>query len=199
MQLSKWNPFKFTRKKEVQKTEAQKTEAQKAPSPPAQPEAAAQAAITPALPGDWMRNFFQSPMWMDPWRIGAFSGFQDLDRWFGDFSPPAFRPSIDVVDEGKMLRVTCELPGLEDKDVKVTVEDGALTISGEKKLESKTEKEGCYRLERSYGSFKRVLPLPSDVKSEDIEAKMQNGVLTVRIPKAEQARPVEKNIPINGS
>jgi HSP20 family protein len=194
MQLSKWNPFKFTRKKSDKEAKAEKPApaAAKAPEP-------APAAITPAFPSDWMKEFFQAPAWLEPWRSQSFFPFENLERWFGDFTPSSFRPSIDVIDEGNALRITCDLPGLEDKDVKVTVDDGYLTISGEKKLETKSEKEGCYRLERAYGSFRRVLPLPSDVRRDGIEATMAKGVLTVKIPKAATTTPTERSIPVNAS
>jgi HSP20 family protein len=108
-----------------------------------------------------------------------------LERWFGDFSSSRFQPRIDVVDEGKVLRVTVELPGMERKDLSVTVEDGALVLRGEKKQDVRSEEDGCYRLERSYGSFVRTVPMPENAEPERTLAKFDNGVLTLTVPKSE--------------
>lgn len=121
-----------------------------------------------------------------------------LDRWYGDFSPAKFAPSIDIADEKKHLRITAELPGLEEKDVDLTVQEGVLVIRGEKKLENVTEEDGYYRTECSYGSFERAIPLPVEVDAERAEATFKRGVLTVRLPKVggETAR---RQIPIRGT
>ena len=199
MQLSNWNPFKFNRSKKTSKDKGTEKTKQVAKSQ-TETTALAPSAPPPLLARDWMRNFFTASPWMDAWMGGdVFEPFESLDRWFGDFSPDLFRPRVDVTDEGKMLRITAELPGLDDKDVKVTVDDGQLTITGEKKVESKTEKADCYRVERAYGSFRRVLPLPSDVDRDKVEASMDKGVLTVRIPKAEKASVTARTVPIQKS
>ena len=110
----------------------------------------------------------------------------ELDRWFGDFSPAMFQPRVDVVDEGNALRVSADLPGMDRKDIEVLAEDGFLVLRGEKKHESRAEEKGCYRVERAFGAFQRVVPLPADVDLEHAEAKFDNGVLTLRLPKSEQ-------------
>ena len=111
-----------------------------------------------------------------------------MDRWFGDFSPAAFNPRVDVVDDGDALRITAELPGMERQDVEVTVEDDFIVLRGEKKLEKKNEEKGCYRVERSFGSFQRVIPLPEGVEPDRAEARFENGTLTIRLPKAASAK-----------
>jgi HSP20 family protein len=107
----------------------------------------------------------------------------ELDRWFGDYSPAAFQPRVDVVDEGNALRISADLPGIDRKDVEVLIEDGFLVLRGEKKHEARSEEKGCYRVERAFGAFQRVLPLPEDVDVERAEAKFDKGVLTLRLPK----------------
>jgi len=107
----------------------------------------------------------------------------ELDRWFGDYSPQAFQPRIDVVDEGAALRISADLPGLDRKDIEVLAENGFLVLRGEKQQESRKEEQGCYRIERAFGSFQRVIPLPEDVDPEHAEAKFEKGVLTLRLPK----------------
>ena len=119
----------------------------------------------------------------------------DLDRWYGDFSPPRFAPSIDIADEKQHIRVTVELPGMTDEDIEVMLRDDALVIRGEKKLEETHEDEGYYRTERSYGAFVRTVPLPVDIEADRVEAAFKKGVLTVRLPKAAGAS-AAKQIPV---
>ncbi len=135
-----------------------------------------------------MQRFFESMapferMW--PGSTGMFAELDRMfdDRFFGDFAPQTFQPSIDVVDEGKHLRVSAELPGLDRDDFELHVEHGMLVIKGEKKSETKNEEEGCYRLERYFGQFRRAVPLPADVDAEAAEANFDKGLLTVRFPK----------------
>jgi HSP20 family protein len=101
-----------------------------------------------------------------------------------------------VVDEGKALRISADLPGLDRKDLEVLAEDGFLVLRGEKQQESRSEEQGCYRIERAFGSFQRVIPLPADVDTEHAQAKFDKGVLTLRLPKtgkpaAEAGRRIE--------
>jgi HSP20 family protein len=174
LDLSQWNPFKFFRKTSEEK--------------------AAESTTSTALAVPVEHEWPTSPavlqhMMQDPWRMmqdmlrDPFAGFGQLDRWFGDFSPRRFQPRLDVVDQGHSLCLTVELPGMEREDVELMIEGDALVLRGEKKVESKTEEGGCYRLERAYGSFQRVIPLPEGVDVEKAEAKFAKGVLSVQLPK----------------
>jgi HSP20 family protein len=152
---------------------------------------------TPALFGEMFRDpffagsFFRDPFFTDPSKqMGA------LDRWFGDFRPEMFSPDVDVTDEGRVLKVSAELPGMGKDDVKLSVEEGHLVIRGEKKNEEEKKEEGCYRLERSWGSFQRTLPLPSGLDLDHPKALFDNGVLTVRFDKVEDTPEEQKNIAI---
>lgn len=99
-----------------------------------------------------------------------------------------FVPSVDLVEKENEFEVTVDLPGLKPEEVTVEFKGGALWLTGERK-EEKEEKEKTYhRVERSYGEFRRVLPLPSEVLEDKIEAKFTDGVLKVLIPKAEEAK-----------
>ena len=102
-------------------------------------------------------------------------------------------PKVEVQENGKTYTITVELPGVEQRDVKVLVEDDVLTISGEKHVERTDEK--THYSERSYGSFTRAFTLPSDADRNDISANFSKGVLTLRIRKAangtERARQIE--------
>jgi HSP20 family protein len=123
---------------------------------------------------------------------------REIDRLFEDFARDAYdwpsyptrelTPRIDVVESDNVIKITAELPGLEEKDVAVNFADGVLTISAEKKAE-KEEKDKSYRLfERSYGSVTRSLELPDGVDADAITGSISNGVLKVTVPKAAPAK-----------
>jgi HSP20 family protein len=104
-------------------------------------------------------------------------------------------PSLEVSETDKEIRVSAELPGLEDKDVKVELANGVLAISGEKKTE--TEDKDRLFSERYYGRFERRIPV-EDVDEDKISASFKNGVLTVTLPKAPQAQSKVKRIAVSG-
>jgi HSP20 family protein len=119
-----------------------------------------------------------------------------MDRLFEDFfrgrslAPfgegwGAFSPSVDVVETENQITVSAELPGMSDEDIEVSLDRGVLTIRGVKSEEQKEERENYYRAERTYGSFQRSIPLPAEVKQDEVEAVFQKGVLTITLPKAE--------------
>ncbi len=95
-------------------------------------------------------------------------------------------PQVEVQQRNNELIVRADLPGLKRDDVTVEVDDGVLTLSGERRQEEQEEREGFYRSERSYGSFYRAIPLPEGVKEDDISASFGDGVLEVRVPVPEQ-------------
>ena len=107
----------------------------------------------------------------------------------------SFRPALDLREEGGAYLAVVELPGLAKEDVTLNLEDGVLTVKGEKKSERDEEKDSLRHVERSFGSFNRAVRLPKEVDAEGISAEMANGVLTVRIPKAAKAE--RKFITIN--
>jgi HSP20 family protein len=102
----------------------------------------------------------------------------------------AWSPKIDVVERDNRLVTRVDLPGMKKEDIHVEVADGQLAISGERKQEREEKKDNVYRSEREYGSFYRAVPLPEDVKPEDIQATFADGVLEVSIPLP--AAPVKK-------
>ena len=107
----------------------------------------------------------------------------------------SFRPALDLREEDGAYLAVVELPGLGKEDVTLNLEDGVLTIKGEKQSELDEEQDGLRHTERSFGSFQRAVRLPKEVEAEGISAEMTNGVLTVRIPKAAKAE--RKLITIN--
>lgn len=139
-----------------------------------------------------------------PWR-----GTNAVDRIFSDFMddlavtgrPPLrpdadFSPRVDVRDLKKEIEVTAELPGLEEKDIHVVLNDDRLTIKGEKKVEKEGGDSERYYVERSYGSFTRSIPLPASVLPDKCEAIFKNGVLKITLQKSKEALTSGREIPI---
>jgi HSP20 family protein len=106
-------------------------------------------------------------------------------------------PSVEVTASDKEIRVTAELPGMEEKDVDILIDDDVLTIRGEKKAETE-DKERRFS-ERYYGRFERVIPLPFEVEDDKANASFANGVLTITLPKSPKAQEKARRIAINGS
>jgi HSP20 family protein len=103
---------------------------------------------------------------------------------------------VDAAESDKEIKVTAELPGMDEKDIDVRASDGVLTISGEKKTEHETKDDDYIVRERSFGRFERTLSLPEGVKAEAAQATFKNGVLTITIPKASQGQSGAKRITV---
>jgi len=113
-----------------------------------------------------------------------------LSRWI---------PAMDLVEEGDHYVLRADLPGVREEDVNVEVEDGVLTVSGQRKSEHQQRKEGYYRIERASGAFSRSLTLPKGVNADSVEARFDSGVLEVRIPKPAQLKPRKVAISVGKS
>lgn len=127
----------------------------------------------PATPFGWLRSMFD-----------------EMDRPARDFFAPFTvfsAPAIDMVESDGAYRLTAELPGLTDEDVKVSVSDHQLIISGEKRQKDERKDDGFMLRERRYGSFERHVALPVDAQEDGIDASFDKGVLTVTVPKGEEA------------
>ena len=111
-----------------------------------------------------------------------FSGLGVAPAWESGWS--AFSPQVDIVDGEQEIKVSVELPGLDENDIEVSFSRDTLTIGGEKRQEKEDKGKNYYRMERAYGSFKRAIPIPCGVKTEDIDATFKNGVLSIVLPKA---------------
>ena len=98
-------------------------------------------------------------------------------------------PAMDLVESGDHFVLRADLPGMSEEDIKIELEDGTLTVSGERKAEHETGEEGYYRVERASGSFSRSLTLPKGVNADGVTAGFDRGVLEVRIPKPEERKP----------
>lgn len=109
---------------------------------------------------------------------------------------PIWAPKVDVVRKDNKLITRVDLPGMKKEDVQVQVEDGFLTLSGERQKETKEEKDNVYREEREYGSFYRSVPLPKGVKADEVKATFSNGVLEVTVPLPAAEKPNARKIAI---
>lgn len=136
---------------------------------------------------------------------------REMDRLFDDFFGGAPRmgwlagaaegtltPTVDVAETDREVVVTAELPGLDDKDIEVSIRDNSLSIKGEKRAEKEEKDKTFYRSERSYGMFQRVVGLPAEVQEDKVEAEFSKGVLTVRLPKSPAAQKKSRKIEIAG-
>jgi len=135
-------------------------------------------AVAPWRPfAEWpfSSRFLRSLGGDDPWPWGA--------------RGEAVMPAMDVRENDQHYAVTAELPGMRKDDVHVELDQGLLTIRGEKKSEREEKKEHCRYTERSYGSFSRSFRLPSDADVDRLEASFKDGVLSLTIPRTEQAKP----------
>lgn len=106
-----------------------------------------------------------------------------------DVTNRGFQPAVDIRETPEFLTISTELPGLSNDDVQITLENQVLTISGERTFAKETKDETCHRIERSYGSFSRSFTLPANLRTDKVDAKFANGVLTIQLPKAEETKP----------
>lgn len=146
------------------------------------------------LPGALLNNPFRSH-------------YPDFDRWFDviardmDFDrlggeDGVLAPEIDISETDKAFAVKADLPGVEEKDVDVSVADGVLTLKGERRTEKETKETKLHRVERSFGTFERVMSLPADIDEAKISASFKKGVLTVTLPKKPAAKKSTKKISV---
>ena len=111
-----------------------------------------------------------------------------------EFPVRNFEPLVDIFEDKDNIKLSIELPGMEQEDVKVNVEDNVLSIKGEKRFENEEKKDKYHKIERYYGSFSRSFSLPNSVSQDKIKASFKKGVLELTLPKKESVKP--KNIPI---
>ena len=135
----------------------------------------------------------------------------EVDRLFSEFPmrwpalrvgralPAMLSPAVDITETDEAYKVSVEVPGMEAKEVEVSVDDTTLVISGEKKEEREEKKKGYYLSERQYGSFERRIALPSGADAGKIKATTKDGVLEITLPKTEQAKQAKRKIPIQAA
>ncbi|BDV41685.1 molecular chaperone [Geotalea uraniireducens] len=107
-----------------------------------------------------------------------------------------WQPPVDIVEDENSVILKAELPGLDQKDIEVRIEDSTLTIRGERKHESEIKKENYHRIERYYGSFQRSFTLPQTIDQEKVKASCDKGVLTIILPKREETKPKQITVEV---
>ncbi len=136
-----------------------------------------------------------------PNSLRTFDQYLD-DMWSNFLTAPQFReedsvvwaPRMDVKETKDTFEISADLPGLKKEDVKISLKDGVLTISGERKHENEKQDQDKYYMERVYGNFSRSFTISSEIKEKEIKANLTDGVLTITLPKAEKAKPKEIEI-----
>jgi HSP20 family protein len=126
--------------------------------------------------------------------------FQDsISRLFSEPASRPWSPAVDIYETENELVLKADVPDVDPKNVGIQVENGTLTLKGERKFEHEKNGKGFHRIERSYGSFVRAFSLPDSVDAENVKADYKNGVLTVTIPKKEVAKPRTINVQVNNN
>jgi len=127
--------------------------------------------------------------------LHAFSGETSLMPFEESLLGWDFGPPVDIYEDDQKLTFKVEVPGIDEKDIKVEIENNILTVHGERKLEKDIKEKNFRRMERHYGAFSRSFALPSTVDPQKIEANYAHGVLAIQMPKRAEARP--KQIKVN--
>ena len=121
--------------------------------------------------------------------------FQDMNQTEGPLTTASFVPAVDVYEDEKAVVLKLEVPGIEEKDLEVSVENHTLTVKGERKFEKEENQHNFHRIERRYGSFFRAFTLPTTVDTENVQASYNAGVLKLELKKRPEAQP--KQIKVN--
>ncbi|HEX2656309.1 MAG TPA: Hsp20/alpha crystallin family protein [Xanthobacteraceae bacterium] len=141
---------------------------------------------------DRLFSDFGQSFWQAPFRRSMFA----LDPFRRANVPWSSAPAVDVTENEKEYEITAELPGMDEKDIEVTVTNHSLVIRGEKQEDKEERKKDYYLHERHFGSFERRFELPEEIDGDKIEATFKNGVLEVKLPKTADARKAEKKITV---
>ena len=126
--------------------------------------------------------------------------FQDtMNRLLSQPTARPWAPAVDILETENDLVVKADIPGVDLKDIDILLENGTLTLKGERKFETEEKNKGFHRLERSYGSFVRYFTVPDTVAAENVHADYHNGVLTITLPKKEIAKPKTIKVQVNNN
>ena len=124
--------------------------------------------------------------------------FQDtVNRLLSEPASRPWSPSVDIFETENELLLKADVPGIDMKDIDIQIENGNLSLLGERKFENESKDGGFHRVERSYGSFARVFTLPDTVDTEGVKAEYKHGVLTITLPKKEVAKPKQIKVQVN--
>ena len=150
---------------------------------------------------------WQKPVLASWPRFGRLSELRDeIDRLFDspltEFTPTSnllsgWTPAFDVYENKDHFTVVAELPGIKKEDIAVSLHEGSLSVSGERKSENKYEEAEIYRAERFFGRFQRTVSLPTAVAADKIKAQYKDGILTITLPKTEEAKPKQIDVAVS--
>jgi len=138
-----------------------------------------------------MRNVFDLKTGMDRIFEDVFGGNRNWPESSLSVTPP-----VDIEETENDYRISAEIPGIEKGDIKITLENNVLSISGEKKVEKEVKDENYHRFERHYGKFHRSFELPGPINREKIDADYKNGVLNITVPKTEESKPKQIEVKV---
>jgi len=124
--------------------------------------------------------------------------FRDLNEGDSPLTTASFVPAVDIYEDAKRVVLKLEVPGIDQKDLDIRVENNTLTVKGERKFEKEEKQENFHRIERSYGNFYRAFTLPSTVNTENVQASYDAGVLKLELAKKPEAQPKQIKINVGG-
>lgn len=140
---------------------------------------------------DELQRRFASVFNLAPFRRNSLTAEEE------NMTVPEWAPAVDIIEDDKEYLIKVELPEVEKNDVKVTVESGTLSITGERRAEKEEKNRRFHRVERSYGRFERSFAIPDDAESDKVKAEFKDGVLRVHLAKSESARPKQIEVKVN--
>ena len=123
--------------------------------------------------------------------------FREMNEGDNPLTTASFVPAVDIYEDAKKVVLKLEVPGMEEKDLDVRVENNTLTVKGERKFEKDEKEENFHRIERRYGSFYRAFTLPTTVDTENVQASYNAGVLKVELNKKAEAQPKQIKVNVN--
>lgn len=132
----------------------------------------------------------------NPFNVDDFTGL--MNQIFADAPARAWTPAIDIFESENDVVLKADLPGVKQEDIDIRLENGTLTLKGERKFEKPDEGKGYHRLERGYGAFTRVFTLPESLDDASVKADYRNGVLSITIGKKEVAKPRSIKVQVGG-
>jgi HSP20 family protein len=124
--------------------------------------------------------------------------FREMNDGDSPLTTASFVPAVDIYEDAKKVVLKLEVPGIEEKDLDIRVENNTLTVKGERKFEKEEKEENFHRIERRYGTFYRAFTLPSTVDTEHVQANYQNGILKLELSKKPEAQPKQIKVNIGG-
>ena len=124
--------------------------------------------------------------------------FREMNDGDSPLTTASFVPAVDIYEDSKKVVLKLEVPGIEEKDLDIRVENNTLTVKGERKFEKEEKEENFHRIERRYGTFYRAFTLPSTVDTEHVQASYQNGILKLELSKKPEAQPKQIKVNVGG-